>query len=758
MEYRRGMRIATMVLAALVASCGGRSTKPSQLALKRVILYQNGIGFFERTGHVGSDRIVLAFARHEVDDVLKTLTVIDQRGASVATVDVPPIAEDDRTVPIGVRMTGGGVHDILVSYAVPTPTWKPAYRVVLDEAGVKPTGLLQGWAVVDNASPEDWTGVRLTLATGAPMSYALDLHTPKYVERPDITGKMVAPAVLGPVGAEKAGAGAGDRDGDGIANADDLCPDEPEDKDGFEDEDGCPDPDNDKDRILDRDDKCPNEPETYNGFEDEDGCPDRGRVVVTDTAIEILDMIYFARGKDTLEPRSLPIVDATAATLNGNPSIKLIEIQGHAATNEPNAFKIADRRAAAVKAALIARGVDPLRLTEQGYGATQPLDRRTDENAHAKNRRVAFLILKRSNDDPPPRPRATPTPVLDTRTAAASVKTATRPVEVAGTVRYELAEPVTVRRGSSTMVSILNKQVTAEDAYLWRPDANAPGSDRHPFRVVRLENGSGYTLQPGPVAIFARGTFVGDGLLDQLDRDETAWVPYALDSSTRVTVEIKRDERPARIVAIDRGVLSVENTGSVATRYAVAAGREPARRMFLRHAKASGYVADELPPGTIDQGDAYLLPLPLSPEKASELTIVERQPRRRTLQLLYAKPADVELYVEGSQLPPGVGDKLREAIVLRKQLSAIEDEVRAIRERNADVTARAQELRENLRALDKVRGTEDLRKKLVARLTDATVEADKLAKELVTRTEAQTAVRANLQDALRDLVLEEPKP
>jgi OOP family OmpA-OmpF porin len=65
-----------------------------------------------------------------------------------------------------------------------------------------------------------------------------------------------------------------DRDGDGILDKDDKCPDEPEDKDGFEDEDGCPDLDNDRDGIPDAQDKCPNEPEDKDGFEDEDGCPD----------------------------------------------------------------------------------------------------------------------------------------------------------------------------------------------------------------------------------------------------------------------------------------------------------------------------------------------------------------------------------------------------------------------------------------------------------------------------------------------------
>ena len=191
-----------------------------------------------------------------------------------------------------------------------------------------------------------------------------------------------------------------DNDQDGILDVDDLCPNDPEDKDGFEDEDGCPDLDNDKDRILDKDDRCPNEPETYNGTDDDDGCPDRGRVVVTDTAIEILDMMYFEYNKAVIKPVSYPILDAVAATLNGNPSIQLIEVQGHTDERGNDAYNLdlSDKRAAAVKKYLVDKGVEEKRLESQGYGETQPIDRRSNEAAWAKNRRVAFLILKRASD------------------------------------------------------------------------------------------------------------------------------------------------------------------------------------------------------------------------------------------------------------------------------------------------------------------------------------------------------------------------
>ena len=130
-----------------------------------------------------------------------------------------------------------------------------------------------------------------------------------------------------------------DNDKDGILDTKDKCPNEPEDKDKFEDEDGCPDPDNDTDGIQDDDDKCPNEPEDKDGFEDEDGCPDPDNdkdgvpdaadkcpndpgppdndgcpkkythIVVTQEKIELKQKIFFDTDKATIQPRSFSLLD-----------------------------------------------------------------------------------------------------------------------------------------------------------------------------------------------------------------------------------------------------------------------------------------------------------------------------------------------------------------------------------------------------------------------------------------------------------------
>ena len=83
-----------------------------------------------------------------------------------------------------------------------------------------------------------------------------------------------------------------DPDNDGITGSNDLCPDEPEDFDGFEDEDGCPDIDNDGDGILDVNDKCPNEAEDFDGFQDDDGCPDPDELLSEGKIILMADDIF----------------------------------------------------------------------------------------------------------------------------------------------------------------------------------------------------------------------------------------------------------------------------------------------------------------------------------------------------------------------------------------------------------------------------------------------------------------------------------
>ncbi|MBL8625615.1 MAG: DUF4139 domain-containing protein [Myxococcales bacterium] len=736
----------TAFTLCLAACAHGRPAAPPALRLDRVVLFQNGIGHFERRGGLADRHLRLVLRPHEVDDVIKTLTVIDRDGKAqqvAAVLPTPDETQRDRVV-VDIELSRP-VRDLIVSYAVPTAAWKTTYRVAMPEQAGGPL-LFQAWAMIDNVSEESWDGVQLALATGAPLSFATDLRTPHFVPRPDATGAMVAPTATSVVASSSTRGG--DADHDGVADVEDACPDGGEDVDGYHDDDGCPDGDNDADRIADADDRCPSEPETANGFEDDDGCPDRGRVILTSASIEILDRIYFGVGATTPGPQAVPLLDAIASTLIGNPDIRTVEIAGHASVGEDDPWGLSARRAAAVRAALAERGVQQ-DLTVRPFGDTLPLGR--DPGA---NRRVEFQVLKRG--DASEAPGATAARPNTQRALAAATAPSGSTVEVAGTARWQLADRVTVPRGASTLVSVLSRPVEGAPVLLFRPDAGTPGSGRHPYRAARMALPAELTVEPGPVAVFAEGSFAGEGVLARTPGGQVTYVPYAVDGGTSVAVETSGDERPQRLVAVARGVATVQNALVKKTRYTVAASASAPATIYLRHVPTAGYQLGDLPPGSERADDHVLIALPITPGKDSVLVVEERQPVTRQIELL-DDATDLAAYVDGADLPAGVLAAVRAVVAARAALADATAATAAAQAALADATEHAGDLERSLATVAKLPGAEaaQLRGRLVKSLTEATGRADQLARTIATHRAGEIEARVKLQTAIEALGLEQ---
>jgi len=189
-----------------------------------------------------------------------------------------------------------------------------------------------------------------------------------------------------------------DNDGDGIADVSDKCPDAPEDKDGFDDSDGCPDPDNDGDGIADGADKCPDRPEVMNGVDDSDGCPDTAEkgIELTASEIRIAGKINFPRDSDQINADSFTLIDSLAKVMSEHPYLTKVRVEGHTDSEGVDTInlELSRRRAAAVAAYLVTKGIAPARLVSQGYGESRPLMKNDTPNGRAKNRRVEFKIVE----------------------------------------------------------------------------------------------------------------------------------------------------------------------------------------------------------------------------------------------------------------------------------------------------------------------------------------------------------------------------
>ncbi|MCY1066026.1 DUF4139 domain-containing protein [Nannocystis sp. RBIL2] len=780
-------RLASSALVALllIGCAHGRNpyaATESSLGLDRVVLYRNGIGYFERRGEVKGDALVIKVRKDQVNDLLKSLTVIDRKNGQAVSVSMPLdpeswanaalstlapgqgslaqvldalrgtyvtlkttqgklrgrivlveaiVDEPDPTPPpsservpapqggardykvslmdgkqlqvvrlskvrgvtlqdgdlalqfhrtldatagegmfqqvaVEIRLAGANSHDLVVSYVVAAPMWKPTYRVVLPEPGEKGPALLQAWAVVDNTSGEDWGKVSMSLTSGAPIAFRYDLHTPRTVSRSDLTEAGVQKRAAVAMGETSYQSG-GDRD---------------------------------RDAIPDSLDQCPDSPETFNGYTDEDGCPDAAGIAAGQAAPTPSPAPDYNRTEAEKKSARRPMAKPAAASKGGGGSS-------------------ADRS---------------YDLEDESYGG---------EMAKAEEAAAA-------------------PPAMDLESLRRSTQASARAKSVSGLTRFDLNARVTVPDGSSTMVAIVNQDVAAEQTFLFRPGGAGTGYEQNPYRVVRFKNTTPFVLEPGPIAIYAGGSFVGEGLSEAVGTQTSTTIPFAVEPSLMVSSQAQYTGEDMRIIKIVRGVLEVENFQRVATTWTVKGQPDPkGYSVLIRHPKQGGaYALKSKIEGLEELPDAYLVPVKVTGNAIEgKVDIVEQTPSKAVITIWDGRvPQLLDALLRLPNLDANARKKIEPLVRLRQEIGRIDTEVEGLARQQAELDQRASETRQNLEAIKKDGAAGDLRSKLNKRLDEFTRDADKLGRTIVELQSKRLEKKIELEDSLQSIDLSAPTP
>ena len=402
-------------------------------------------------------------------------------------------------VDVAIRLSKPIAEDLTVSYVVSAPMWKPTYRVVLPENG-KGKALLQAWAVVDNTSGEDWRDVALTLTSGAPIAFRYDLHTPRDVDRADLT---------------------------------------------------------------------------------ESGVRRQARAAVGESSFE--------------EPLEAPPPPAAAPAA---------EAEGERGKDEkPAELKSGEKKE--WYGGPVGGGGG------KGTASRAPSPKADAWKSRADETRASSGAAAQSAPSQPMW-RPEPAPAVDFESLQRSMQANTRASQAAGLTRFDLAEKVTVPEGTSTMVAIINETVEGEETFLYRPGGGGVGYEANPYRVVRFRNVTPYVLEPGPISIYAGGSFVGEGLSEAVGTKTSATIPFAVEPGILVSSVAKNDGDEMRLLRIVRGVLEVESFARRTTVWTVKLQKksEAPTNVLVRHSKAGwNYVLEPRPANTEDLPEAYLVPV-----------------------------------------------------------------------------------------------------------------------------------------------------
>jgi hypothetical protein len=310
------------------------------------------------------------------------------------------------------------------------------------------------------------------------------------------------------------------------------------------------------------------------------------------------------------------------------------------------------------------------------------------------------------------------------------------------------------------MVAIINADVDGEETFLFRPGGAGYGYESNPYRVVRFKNSTPFVLEPGPIGIYAGGSFVGEGLSETVGANTSATIPFAVETGIMVSSSVTSDRDEMRLIKMSRGVLEVEQFGRRVTKYtAQAQTLDTGFTVLVRHGKAGGnYELAQHPEGTEDLPDAYLIRLVVAKgTREGTITITEQTPSRSTLTIWHAPALDLlEKLIVHAELGADAKKKLKPIVDKRRAIARIEEQIAGLVERRNKLDQRAGELRQNLVAIAKNPRAAEQRDKWTKQLDEFASEGNKLGAQLADLEAKRLDLRVELEDALENFELTPP--
>ncbi|MGH7130358.1 MAG: hypothetical protein ACREJO_00215 [Phycisphaerales bacterium] len=708
--------------AALAQEVGAKGGQPAagktaeQLPIQRITLYRSGVGYFQRGASVGGDqRVPLKFDVAQINDVLKSIQVLDKSGAPVSVsyaskdplsrrlasfgvpiadnpslpallerlrgsavdlattdgkvsgtvlsvevrkvasgagdkavvVDTPfvnlvtsagiksvaipgvmsmtlsdaqlqseinralsAIADSraERVKTVDIALAGQAARDVIVAYVHETPVWKTSYRLVLPESfdakpeakEAKPQGVMQGWAIVENTTDNDWSNVRLSLVSGRPVSFKMDLYEPMYVWRPDVA----VPTVAGVMPKEYAGSTAAAK----------------------------------------------------------------------------------------------PVQEMERRVSRGLSS---------AATPAPAAMPAAPGR--------------------PGGGGGGDVLRDLSESK-MKDASAAYSISGADMADYAP-------------------KSVAKGGEVGEQFQFEVGAPITIERQRSAMIPIINANVEARRVSIYNMNDRAD----HPMRGVEVSNTTGGQLLPGPLAVFDGASYAGDAQIGQVSAGDKRLLAYALDLDVAVTTTPKFESNISKIRIVD-GMLEQTIVSRNEMKYAFDnKDLKRSRNIVLEQEKMPGWELKTPAKADETTQTLYRFDLGLEAGKLGEFTVVQERTELQRLGVMNYDVATILLFQQQGKLSEAVAQAIREAAKRQATIADLERQVTELDRQLTTVKADQEQVTTMMNRLD--RNNENYAT-LNQRLKDRLAKVEKLEQQRTTAGEQLEAARRSLNDFISKLNVE----
>jgi hypothetical protein len=502
------------------------------------------------------------------------------------------LSHDAQKKAVSLHFAGEGKRRVEVGYVIENPIWKTSYRLVLGDQDKR---FLQGWAVVENPTDEDWAKVTMALVSGRPISFKMDLYNPLYVSRPTVEPELFASL----------------------------------------------------------------RPPTYGGA--------------------------LKRAAEWAYPTGP-----------------------------------ADKRGGARR--------------ELEQAAKEAPDEPKSRAADREEKMYLGAVAEKLKQDPQ---------------LGRSVQSVAAASALGDYYQYVIDRPVDLARQKSALLPIVNKDVGGARVSIYNPSVQP----KHPLLGLRFRNTSGMPLAQGPITVFEGSVYAGDTRVLDLQPDEERLISYAIDLGTEVSTKPGNNtSRITRVKAV-KGIVTTHTVQREEVVYDVSNRSTMDRTLLIEHPNRKGqgfaFIGQNKPKE--EAADVFRFEVPVGAKKDLSYTVTEERPVESSVQLTNNTDDQIRYFLSLKEAPDSLKAKLNEALKVKGTWDKVRQDIQAANTRVQTITTDQKRLRDNMRELPR---DSDLFKRYLKTLEEQEKEMDDLQAKLKSLQADEAKAKAAYDDFLANLSAE----
>ncbi|MBL8204523.1 MAG: carboxypeptidase regulatory-like domain-containing protein [Blastocatellia bacterium] len=323
--------------------------------------------------------------------------------------------------------------------------------------------------------------------------------------------------------------------------------------------------------------------------------------------------------------------------------------------------------------------------------------------------------------------------------------------EIGELFEYKIDQPVSIKRNSSALIPIVQSSIEGETASLY----NAKTLKQHPMSAVYLTNTTGLTLEGGPLTVIESNTYAGEALTARIKAGEKRFITYAVDVGCRVETKTEEEQQAAYQSEIINGEFRLHYKQSKVTTYTLTNVSARPKTIYIEHpldrpdAREWKLINTPAPVETTENYRRFKEVI--AANSTTEFKVTEELPDRDTYAITNVTPDNITIWVQGKYLSAAMKKALDEVIEIKAKIARLNQQVQEQQAAQRILTQEQARMRENLKVLGKSEEEKKLLVRYVNKIAESEDQIEKVKQQEAALIEQRNVIQRQLDEKIRSL-------